>query len=191
MDYNISSSVGPSSDLGAAISSVPVGGGIVLAAGDYFLTKPLIVEDRFLRGSGADVTRIHGTVVLAGASVAQEIGVHAPKGSHAFDVDSGVSSLVGCAARLRPDAEAAALRVCDAELEIIDSVIDETDDRPALIASQTQLFIERSRVGYMHVGDESKASISKSTLVRCASTAVRSLRSMVPARLLPGAMIRP
>ncbi|MEH0147329.1 hypothetical protein V6D40_06580 [Corynebacterium sp. Q4381] len=164
MDNNTSRVVDPSSNLEAALASVAPGDGLVLSGGDYFLHRPLIVDDRFLQGNGADVARIHGTVVLSGASQVWAIGVHAPKDGPAFDVVSGFPTLNHCAARLRPDAEKVAVRVNDAGLELDSCVVEETEERPALVATKAHLLIERSRVGYINVGAESKASVSQSTL---------------------------
>lgn len=194
MCKDTSRAVGPSSDLEAALASVTPGDGLELAGGDYFLHRPLIVDDRFLQGNGTDVARIHGTVVLSGTlSQVWGIGVHAPKDGPAFDVVSGFPTLIHCAARLRPDAEEAAIRVNDAGLEIDDCVVEETEDRPALVARKARLSIERSRVGHITVG-ESKVSVSQSTLgaVRVNSGAIVALGgacTLVPAGKGPGLVV--
>lgn len=165
MNNDTSRAVDPSSNLEAALASVAPGDGLELASGDYFLRRPLILDDRFLQGNGADVARIHGTVVLSGTlSQVWGIGVHAPKDGPAFDVVSGFPTLTHCAARLRPDAEQAAVRVNDAGVDLDTCVVEETEKRPALVATKAHLHIERSRVGHINVGGESKASISQSTL---------------------------
>lgn len=195
MHNDTSRAVGPSSNLEAALASVTPGDGLELAGGDYFLHRPLIVDDRFLQGSGADVARIHGTVVLSGTlSQVWGIGVHAPKDGPAFDVVSGFPTLIHCAARLRPDAEEAAIHVNEAGFEIDNCVVEETEERPALVARKARLSIERSRVGRITVGGESKVSVSQSTLgaVRVNSDAIVALGgacTLVPTGNHPGLVV--